>query len=61
MDETMSGEAMALKVTHKINKLKFLYHKNEFLTRALKRLLCNALIQTNFDYARSAWYSNQRN
>ena len=31
MDETMSGEAMARNVTHKINnKLKFLYRKNVF-------------------------------
>ena len=31
MDETMSGEAMALNVIHKINnKLKFLYRQNIF-------------------------------
>ena len=34
MDETMSGEAMALNVIHKINnKPKFLYRKNDFLTQ----------------------------
>ena len=33
MDETMSGEPMALKVINEINrKLKFLYRKNSFLT-----------------------------
>ena len=59
MDETMSGEAMALYVIHKINnKLKFLYRKNDFLTPTLRRLLCNALIQPHFDYACSAWYPN---
>ena len=59
MDETMSGEAMALNVIHKINnKLKFLYRKNVFLTPKLRRLLCNALIQPHFDYACSAWYPN---
>ena len=59
MDETMSGEAMALNVIHKINnKLKFLYRKNDFLTPTLRRLLCNALIQPHFDYACSAWYPN---
>ena len=43
LDETMSGEAMALNVVNKINnKLKFLYRKNSFLTPALRRLLCNA-------------------
>ena len=59
MDETMSGEAMALNVIHKINnKLKFLYRKNVFLTPKLRRLLCNPLIQPHFDYACSAWYPN---
>ena len=39
-DESSSGEAMALKVTNKINgKLKFLYKKNRYLTSYLKRLL----------------------
>ena len=50
----MSGEAMALNVVNKINnKLEFL-----FLTPALRRLLCNALIQPHVDYACSAWYPN---
>ena len=52
MNETMSGEAMALNVIHKINnKLKLLYRKNDFLTPTLGCLLCNALIQPPFDYA----------
>ena len=59
MDETMSGEAMALYVIYNINnKLKFLYRKNDFLTPTLRRLLCNALIQPHFNYAGSAWYPN---
>ena len=59
MDETMSGEAMALHVIHKINnKLKCLYRKNDFLTPTLRHLLGNALIQPHFDYACSAWYPN---
>ena len=45
LDETMSGETMALSVINKINnKLKFLYRKNRFLTPTLRRLLCNALL-----------------
>ena len=57
LDETMSGESMALKTIKKINqKLKFLYRKNQFLTPELRRLLCNAIIQPHFDYACSAWY-----
>ena len=55
----MSEEAMALKVVNKINsKLKFLYRKNSFLTPALRRLLCNALIQPHFYYACSTWDRN---
>ena len=59
LDETMSGEPMALKVISKINgKLKFLYRKNRFLSPELRRMLCNALIQPHFDYACPAWYPN---
>ena len=55
LDETMSGETMALNIVHKINnKLKFIYRKNSFLTPALRRLLCNALIQLHFDCTCSA-------
>ena len=59
LDEDLSGESMANKVLGKINgRLKFLHRKNEFLTAPLRRLLCNALVQPNFDYASSAWYPN---
>ena len=59
MDETMSGEAMAFSVIHKINKkLKFFYCENVFLAPKLRRILCNALIQPHFDYACSDWYPN---
>ena len=59
LDETMSGESMALKVINKINsRLKFLHRKNKFLTPALRRSLCNALNQPHFGYAFSAWYPN---
>ena len=58
LDETLSGEPMALKALNKINgKIKFLYHKNKFLTPTLRRMLCNALIQPHFDYACSVWYT----
>ena len=50
LDETMSGEPMALKFINKINgKLKFLYRKNRFLSPELRRMFCNALIQQYFD------------
>ena len=59
LDETLSGESMAINILKKgNNKLKFLYRKNNFLTKALKRLLCNALIQPHLDYACATWYPN---
>ena len=58
-DENLPGEAMALKIINKINSwLRFLYRKNRYLLPFPKRLLCNAIIQPHFDYARSAWYPN---
>ena len=59
LEETIFREAMTLNFINKIsNKLKFLHRKNSFLTPALRRLLCNVLIQPHFDYACSAWYSS---
>jgi len=59
LDENLKGESMALNVIKKINmRLMFLYRKNKFLTPQLRRMLCNALIQPNFDYACTAWYPN---
>ena len=59
LDESLSGESMALYVMDKINnKIKFLYRKSKYLTKSLRRLLCNALIQPHFDYACSARYPN---
>ena len=50
---------MALKVINKINsRLKLSHGKNRFLTPALSRFLCNALIQPHLDYASSTWYPN---
>ena len=55
LDENPSGEAMALQVIKKINaRLRFLYKKNRFLSQPLRRLLCNAIIQSHFDYMCSA-------
>ena len=59
LDERMSCEPMAVKMINKINgKLKFLYRKNRYLIKELRRMLCNALIQPHFDYACPAWYPN---
>ena len=57
LDENLSGESMAAKMLGKINgKLKFLYRKQNYLDRSLRRLLLNALIQPHFDYACTSWY-----
>ena len=59
LDESLSGESMALNVISKVNtRLKFLYRKNRFLSTQLRRMLCNALIQPHLDYACSVWYPN---
>ena len=59
LDETVSGESMALKFIKKINsKLKLLHRKNRFLSLERQRMICNALIQPHLDYACSACYPN---
>ena len=60
LDKTMSREPMALKITNKIySKLNFFYRKNRFLSPGLRRMLCNALIQSQCYYACPVWYPNQ--
>ena len=55
----MSGKSMAWKTIKSISqKFNFLYSKNRFLTSVLRRLLCNAIMQPQFDYTCSAWYPN---
>ena len=57
LDSILSGEAMASKVLKKKkSKLKFPYRQSRYLTIAYRRLLCNALIQPQFDYGCSSWF-----
>ena len=50
---------MAMQVCTKItSKLQFLHRKNRSLLKYLRRLLCNTLIQSHFDYACATWYPN---
>ncbi len=50
---------MVIKVLGKIyGRLKFLYHKQKFISSSLHRMLSNSLIQPHFHYACSAWYPN---
>ena len=49
LDESMLDELMDLRAIKKINdRLKFLFRKFFFLSLALRRLLCNAIIQQHF-------------
>ena len=51
-DELMDGRALK-----KINtKLNFLWRQNNCLNYLSRRLLCNALIQSHFDYGCTSWY-----
>ena len=58
VDETLSGESMAIHVINKMinSRLRFLYCQNRFLNFPLRGLLCAAMIQPFFDYACNAWY-----
>ena len=59
LDESLTGESMALHVINKINgRIKFFYRQSAFLNKDLRRMLCNSLIQPHFDYASTVWYPN---
>ena len=60
LDQSVSGESMALKVIDKVNpRLQSLHRQSRFLTPTLRRLLCNALIQPLFGYVCTAWFSKR--
>ncbi len=57
IDQDMSGTTMGNSVIKKINsKIKFLFRKSVFLGLKEKKMLCSALVQSNFDYACNSWY-----
>ena len=64
LDQSVSGESMALNVIDKVNlRLKFLHRQNRLCVKTVKtpplrRMLCDALIQPLFDYACTAWFSD---
>ena len=59
LDKCLTGESMAMQVCIKgTSKRMLFYKKNTFLSKDLRRLLCNALIKPHFDYACAAWYPN---
>ena len=40
------------------SRINYLFRKKPILTTSLRRLLCNALIQSHFNYECTAWYPN---
>ena len=57
LDNTLSGKSMVDRILSKINgKLRFLYRKQRFLSKGVRRLLCNSLIQPHYDFACCSWY-----
>ena len=58
--QSLSGKSVALHVLYKIkSRIRSLFGQNRFLNKLLRRLLCNAVIQSFFD-AYSAWYPSLR-
>ena len=57
LDDSLTGKSMVESILSKINnKLKFLYRKQKFLNKDIRRLLCNSLIQPHYDFACCSWY-----
>ena len=57
LDNILSGKSMVEGILSKINsKLRFLYRKRKFLSKDIRRLLCNSLIQPHYDFACCSWY-----
>ena len=54
LDQSLSGDVIASDVP---NKLMFLYWNARMFNMKTKKLLVSSLIQCNFDYTCSAWYS----
>ena len=58
LDQSLSGDVIASDVLFKTsNKLKFLYRNARKFNMKTKNILVSSLIQCNFDYTCSAWYS----
>ena len=61
LNESLSGDPMALNVINKINsRLRFLYRNARILSPPLRRMLLNSLIQPHFDYAALSWFPNSK-
>ncbi len=59
IDETLSGKDIIDTILKKCNgRIKFLYRQARCFLTALKRTLCQSLVQSHIDYyAISSWYA----
>jgi len=57
LDNNMRGNSMGESVIKMVNmRLKFLYRKQCFVDKDLRKILCNSLVQPHFDYGSCFWY-----
>ena len=57
LDSNLNGESVTQRVLKKIStKLNFLCRQSNYLNYSSRRLLCNALMQTNLGYECTSWY-----
>ncbi len=58
IDETLSGDGILETIVQKCTgRIKFLYMQAGCLPTAVKKTLCQALVQCHLDYAISSWYA----
>ncbi len=58
IDKTISGEVTLDTVVKKCTgRIKFLYRQAGCLPKAVKRTLCQSLVQYHLDYTVSSWYA----
>ncbi len=58
IDETLSGKDIIDTILKKCNgRIKFLYRQARCFPTALKKTLCQSLVQSHIDYAISSWYA----
>ncbi len=58
IDETLSGKGIIDTILKKCNgRIKFLYRQARCFQTALKKTLCQSLVQGNIYYAISSWYA----
>ena len=57
LDDNLTGKSMVHQVLTKINsKIRFLYRKQKFFNKDIRRMIMNAIIQPHYDYACNSWY-----